>query len=50
MIDIERKRKFDEVPINSKDYINDLIENKLSLRKQNNNKLIQKKEIIYNFI
>ena len=43
MIDIERKRKFEEVPINSKDYINDLIENKLSLRKQNNNKLIQKK-------
>ena len=43
MIDIENKRKYEEVPINSKDYINDLIEKKLTLRKQKNNMLIKRK-------
>ena len=43
MIDIENKRKYEEVPINSKDYINDLIEKKLTLRKQKNNILIKRK-------
>ena len=43
MLDIENKRKYEEEPINQKDYINDLIENKLTLRKQKNNILIKRK-------
>ena len=43
MLDIENKRKYEEEPLNSKDYLNDLNQNKLTLRKQKNNLLLKRK-------
>ena len=43
MIDNQNQRKYDEEQINSKEYINDLNQNKISLRKFKNNVLLKRK-------
>ena len=43
MIDNQNHRKYDEEQINSKEYINDLNQNKISLRKFKNNVLLKRK-------
>ena len=43
MIDNQNQRKYDEEQINSKEYINDLNQNKISLRKIKNNVLLKRK-------
>ena len=43
VIDNQNQRKYDEEQINSKEYINDLNQNKISLRKFKNNVLLKRK-------
>ena len=43
MIENQNQRKYDEEQINSKEYINDLNQNKISLRKFKNNVLLKRK-------